>query len=474
MTKYIPTIGLEVHIQLSTASKIFCADANEYGSEPNTNISEISLAHPGTLPKLNKKAVESAIKLGLACNCEIAKEMFFDRKNYFYPDLPKGYQLTQDKTPICSGGEVSIGDKKIALTKIHLEEDAGKLIHDQNEEFSCVDYNRAGVPLCELVTEPVIHEAKDAALFLAEIRKVVRFLEIGDGDMEKGSLRCDANISIAPEGSPELGSKVEIKNMNSFKHVQKAIEYEIKRQTSLLQSQEEIISETRLYDIDSGETYGMRTKEELNDYRYFPEPDLCRFEVSEEQLKQISQSMPRLHWDYKAEFIKNGIKPTDAEILAETKNLAIYFDSLCDVVTDKKAAANWVIGPVKSHLNNRGISIVESNLSVDRLAELINLVTDNRVSFSIASSSILPILFEDENATAENVAKDLNLLIDNASEDVDQLIQTIFEKHPEKVKAYKNGKKGLLGMFMGELMRESNGKIDPKKANDLLVAALNH
>jgi len=255
MSNYKPTIGLEVHIQLSTRSKVFCADKNEYGSAPNTNISEISLAHPGTLPVLNKTAIEHAIKMGFVCKSSISKEMFFDRKNYFYPDLPKGYQLTQDKTPICVGGEIQIRDgkgkfKTIKLTKIHLEEDAGKLIHDQTST-SMVDFNRAGVPLIELVTEPVIENDEDAASLLIELRKIVRYLGISDGDMEKGSLRCDANVSIAPLGSKELGKKVEVKNMNSFRHVQKAIRHEIKRQIIILEKGDEVISETRLYDVDS-------------------------------------------------------------------------------------------------------------------------------------------------------------------------------------------------------------------------------
>lgn len=476
--KYKPTIGLEVHIQLATESKIFCADRNEYGSEPNTNISVISLAHPGTLPRLNKKAIEFAIRMGLACNSTISQQMFFDRKNYFYPDLPKGYQLTQDKTPICKGGQITITDKDgkdkvISLTKIHLEEDAGKLIHDSETESSNVDFNRAGVPLIELVTDPVITEPDDAAILMTEIRKIVRYLEISTGDMEKGSLRCDANVSISLDGATELGKKVEVKNMNSFKHVKQAIIFEIERQTNLLERKGEVISETRLYDVDSGQTYDMRTKEDLNDYRYFPEPDLCPFEISDQWLDKIRDEMPALPNQLLREFMElHGLSRDNALILTESKDMAIFYKNLCKEVKDTKAAANWLIGPVKSQLNENGFNIGEVQLTVSQLAELIQLVSDNNISFSVASSELLPQLFKDQNSRPKELAKKLDLLISNNADDLTPTIRSILEKHPDKVKAYKNGKKGLLGMFMGEVMRETKGKVDPKKANEMLLEAL--
>lgn len=478
MGKYLPTIGLEVHIQLATESKIFCADRNVYGAEPNTNISVISLAHPGTLPKLNKKAIEFAVKMGLACHSRIANRMYFDRKNYFYPDLPKGYQLTQDKTPICSGGYIEItgvdGEKSpIQLTKIHLEEDAGKLIHDPDYGDSNVDFNRAGVPLIELVTEPVLTQPEDASRLLTEIRKIVRFLGISTGDMEKGSLRCDANVSIAPEGANELGSKVEIKNMNSFKHVKQAINHEIHRQTQLLESGEEIISETRLYNVDTGKTYDMRTKEELNDYRYFPEPDLCQYEISQEWLHLIKEEMPPLPSELHRKFVTQyGVSEKDATILTDSKSLADYYLKLCKETNNRKAAANWLIGPVKSHLNEVGGEMSESILSITQMAGLIELVQSNKVSFSKASSEILPKLLRDRKADSLEIAKKLNLIISSNGDDIQPIIQGILEKHPDKVSAYQNGKKGLLGMFMGELMRETKGKVDPKEANRLLAEAL--
>ncbi|MDA0194835.1 MAG: Asp-tRNA(Asn)/Glu-tRNA(Gln) amidotransferase subunit GatB [Bacteroidetes bacterium] len=478
MLKYKPTIGLEVHIQLSTRSKVFCADKNEYGSAANTNISEISLAHPGTLPVLNKTAIEHAIKMGFVCKSSISQEMFFDRKNYFYPDLPKGYQLTQDKTPICVGGEIQIRDgmgkfKTIKLTKIHLEEDAGKLIHEQTSSFSMVDFNRAGVPLIELVTEPVIENDEDAVSLLIELRKIVRYLGISDGDMEKGSLRCDANVSIAPLGLKELGKKVEVKNMNSFRHVQKAIQYEIKRQGSILEKGNEVISETRLYDVDSGETYDMRTKEELNDYRYFPEPDLCPFYISQEWLDQIRKQIPILPSQYIEKFIHQyAIAENDALTLTESRELAQFFDQVCEKSGNYKAAVNWLIGPCKSYLNEMNCEINETNLTVDRLTALIEIVDQNRVSFSVASSEILPHLFSDKTANPLDLGIKLNLLIDESIDQIENFVEELIKKYPEKVAAYKNGKKGLLGMFMGELMKETGGKIDPKKASETIKAAL--
>ncbi len=476
--KYEPKIGLEVHIQLATESKIFCADRHEYGSEPNTNISVVSLAHPGTLPRLNKKTIEFAIRMGLACNSTISQQMFFDRKNYFYPDLPKGYQLTQHKTPICKGGKITItdsagNDKTISLTKIHLEEDAGKLIHDPETESSNVDFNRAGVPLIELITDPVITESDEAAVLMTEIRKMVRYLEISTGDMEKGSLRCDANVSISLGGATELGKKVEVKNMNSFKHVKQAIIFEIERQSSLLERGIEVISETRLYDVDSGQTYDMRTKEDLNDYRYFPEPDLCPFEISDEWLNEIKSKMPLLPRQFVDRFINEyGVTRSNATTLTESKELALYYDELCKLVNDKKAAANWMIGPVRSYLNESDKTINETTLTAAQLSNLINLVSSNRISFSKASSEILPQLLKNPDSSANQIANQLGLMITDNGGHLMPIIETILTQYPDKVKAYQNGKKGLMGLFMGELMKETQGKIDPKKANQLLMEAL--
>ena len=332
--KYTAVIGLEVHAQLLTKSKIFVGDAAVFGGEPNTSISVISLAHPGTLPKLNKKAVEFAIKMGLACHCEISRLNIFDRKNYFYPDLPKGYQLTQDRTPICKGGYITVNTKAgaidLQLNRIHLEEDAGKSIHFPHESDTLVDLNRAGVPLIEIVTEPCLRTSEEAYALMMEIRKLVRYLEICDGNMEEGSLRCDANVSVMLKDAKEYGRKVEVKNMNSFRNVQRAIDHEIERQILEIEKGNTILSETRTFDANSGKTFGMRTKEELNDYRYFPDPDLSPMKVSDEWLENIRATMPALPRELFEKYIAVfGLPEYDAQVLTESREVALYFEAIC-------------------------------------------------------------------------------------------------------------------------------------------------
>ena len=476
-SKYQVIIGLEVHAQLLTQSKIYSADANRFGDPPNQNISVITLAHPGTLPKLNKKAAELAIKIGLACHCKISEYHIFDRKNYFYPDLPKGYQLTQDRTPICVGGYISIdskeGEKQIKLNRIHIEEDAGKLIHDDHESDSLVDFNRAGTPLIEIVTEPVIESAEDAGAVLAWIRQVVKYLEICDGNMEEGSLRCDANVSMKPVGSSVLGKKVEVKNMNSIRNLQRAIEYEMIRQTELLEKGEPVISETRTFDAGSGKTFGMRTKEELNDYRYFPDPDLSPMRVSKEWLNEIQASMPLLPKELKNKFVSEFKLPEyDAQVLTETRELAEYFQSVCELVKNYKAVSNWLMGPVKSWLNENGKEANEFPVKAKTLGELIHLVEEGKLSFANASSKILLNLINDVNATPLAVAKELNLIQDRSADSIQPLVEEIVKEFPLKVEEYVNGKKAIVTMFMGEVMKRSKGKADPKVANDLIVKKL--
>jgi aspartyl-tRNA(Asn)/glutamyl-tRNA(Gln) amidotransferase subunit B len=359
--KYTVVVGLEVHAQLLTETKIYNTDSNAFGSEPNTNIGVITLAHPGTLPLLNKKVVEYAIKMGLACHCSISRFNIFDRKNYFYPDLPKGYQLTQDRTPICKGGFVTVttkaGVRDIPLNRIHIEEDAGKSIHLENETDTLVDFNRAGVPLIEIVTEPAIRTSEEASACLSEIRKLVRYLEICDGNMEEGSMRCDANVSVMLHDAKEFGKKVEIKNMNSMRNVQHAIDFEVDRQIALLEEGKAVISETRTYNVSDGKTYGMRTKEELNDYRYFPDPDLSPMIVSEEWLNEIGESMPALPRDLYNKFVKEyGLPEYDSHVLTDSKDVAWYFEEVCKHTTNYKAASNWTMGQVKSYLNETGKS----------------------------------------------------------------------------------------------------------------------
>lgn len=474
--KYEVVVGLEVHAQLLTATKIFNSDSASFGDSPNTNVSVITLGHPGTLPVLNKKVVEYAIRMGIACNSEIAKKMIFDRKNYFYPDLPKGYQITQDRTPVCVGGFVTIAndgqETNIKLNRIHLEEDAGKSMHLESEEDTLVDFNRAGVPLIEIVTEPVIKSSCDAGAFLSEVRKLVRYLEICDGNMEEGSLRCDANISIRPVGSKELGKKVEVKNMNSIKNVQRAIEFEVERQIELTVKGEEIISETRDFDANTGITKGMRTKEELNDYRYFPDPDISPTHISEEWLESIKADMPQLPRELYKEFIsKYDLPSLDAQFLTETRSMANYYKEVCSDTTNYKAASNWMMGPVKSLLNDLGVSIEEFDLKPTKLAELIGLVDDNKVSFSIASQRLLPKMINSEKDVL-TLAEELNLIHNSDEDTLGAIIDEVISNLPEKVDEYKKGKKGLLGMFVGEVMKKSGGKADPKKTNELLRSKL--
>jgi aspartyl-tRNA(Asn)/glutamyl-tRNA(Gln) amidotransferase subunit B len=477
-SKYQLVIGLEVHAQLQTKTKIFCADSNSFGDPPNTNISTISLGHPGVMPKLNKTAVEYAVKMGLACQSKISEFQFFDRKNYFYPDLPKGYQVTQDKTPICVGGKVPVKfaegqSSDVVLNRIHLEEDAGKSIHTEDEAESFIDLNRAGTPLIEIVTEPVIHSAEEAGAFLTEVRKMVRFLEICDGNMEEGSLRCDANVSVMLHGATEFGKKVEVKNMNSIKNVVKAIIHERDRQIEIIESGGEVFSETRTYDPDTGDSFGMRTKEELNDYRYFPEPDLSPLRITEKWLEEIQKSMPMLPSQYVSKFTEEyGLKENDALVLADQKEMAVFFDQLCSRTKNYKAAANWTMGPFKSYLKEHGLSIQDSVISDNHITQIIELVDAGKLSFSTASQQLFPYLVNHPHETAQEAAQHLNLFQDSNVDSIQTIINEVLTNQPEKVKAYKNGKKGLLGMFMGEVMKKSKGKADPKVANKLLQDSL--
>ena len=476
--KYTVVIGLEVHAQLLTKSKIYNSDSAEYGSAPNTNIGVITLAHPGTLPKLNKRAAEFAMKMGLACHSEISRLQIFDRKNYFYPDLPKGYQITQDRTPICKGGYVTINTKdgserNISLHRIHIEEDAGKSIHLATETDTLVDFNRAGVALIEIVTNPVIRSAEEAAAFLTEVRKLVRYLDICDGNMEEGSLRCDANISMMLKEAKEFGKKVEVKNMNSVRNVHLAIEYEIERQTELLEKDEVVVSETRTFNAGDGKTYAMRNKEELNDYRYFPDPDLSPLKVSEEWLNSIKASMPSLPRELHEKFITQYHLPAyDAGVLTDTKEVASYFEALCKHTSNFKAASNWLMGPVKSFLNERGLEISQFPIPVTQLADLIALIDEGKVSFAVASQRVFPELLNYPQKSPLEIAQQLNLIQNSNADSILPIVDQVIKEFPLKVEEYKNGKKGIISMFMGEVMKRSHGKADPKIATQLLTKKL--
>jgi aspartyl-tRNA(Asn)/glutamyl-tRNA(Gln) amidotransferase subunit B len=475
--KYTAVIGLEVHAQLLTKSKIYNTDSTEYGSMPNTNVGVVTLAHPGTLPLLNKRVVEYAIKMGIACHSTITRLNIFDRKNYFYPDLPKGYQITQDRTPICKGGYITIDTKEaprqISLHRIHIEEDAGKSMHLAQETDTLVDFNRAGVPLIELVSQPEIKTSDEAYAYLTEIRKLVRYLEICDGNMEEGSLRCDANISVMLYGAKEFGKKVEVKNMNSIRNVQRAIDHEIERQIEEIEKGNDIPSETRTFDASNGLTYSMRTKEELNDYRYFPDPDLSPLEVSENWLAEITASLPALPRDLYEKYVHEFHLPEyDAHVITDSKDIALYFEEICKLTKNYKAASNWIMGPVKSYLNELNLSADEFPVSPKVLVELMNLVESNKVSFSIASQRVFPELLKDRSKSALEVAQQLNVIQDSNQDSIQPIIDEVLKELPLKVEEYKNGKKGILGLFMGEVMKRSKGKADPKVANELIVKKL--
>ncbi|MBI1306267.1 MAG: Asp-tRNA(Asn)/Glu-tRNA(Gln) amidotransferase subunit GatB [Bacteroidetes bacterium] len=471
---YEVVIGLEIHTQLLTKTKAFSSEPAEYGAMPNTLVSVVSLGHPGTLPRHNKEAVNMAMKVGLACKCDINRYCLYARKNYFYADLPKGYQITQDKTPLCSGGRVNVTlsdgtQKSIELTRIHLEEDSGKSIHDMDLYDSLIDYNRAGTSLIEIVTEPVIRSGEEAGLFVSEIRKLVRYLEVCDGNMEEGSLRCDANISVRKKGSTTFGTKVEVKNMNSISNVRKAIEFETKRQIEAVETGEIIKQETRTYDAVRGITFSMRAKELVNDYRYFPEPDLPPLVISDEWLEGIRSSMPELPEELLYRLVNDySLSQYDATVLTETKEMAAHYLEVAKHTKNYKAAANYLMGPVKGWLNKNALEWDDLTLTGQRLAGLIDLIDRGVVSNAAAEQNILPEMLNDKSANAMDVAQKLNL-IQNSDEDF--LLGIVVEAlamYPDKIEEYKSGKKGLLGLFMGEVMKLSKGKADPKIASQLL------
>jgi aspartyl-tRNA(Asn)/glutamyl-tRNA(Gln) amidotransferase subunit B len=478
LVNYVPVIGLEVHAQLSTRSKIYAADSALFGSEPNTSISAITLAHPGTLPRINRKVIEYAIRMGLACGSEISRNNIFCRKNYFYPDLPKGFQLTQDKTPICIAGAVPIKDSRgsqtaIRLNRIHVEEDAGKSLHQGGEADTLIDLNRAGVPLIEIVTEPVLRSPEEASLFLTEVRRLLRYLDICDGNMEEGSLRCDANVSVRPQNSDRLGAKVEIKNMNSIRNVRRAIEHEIGRQIALLRRGERIVRETRTWIAESGTSASMREKEELNDYRYFPEPDLSPVIVSEDWLNAIRSAMPVLPWQWEELFIRDyGLPEYDAQVLCESRELAEYSDRLFQCCANRKAAANWMMGPVKAWLNEQQLPASALPVTPSDISELIGLIDQGLISHTAAAQKLFPEMLRGNRRSPSELAEALNLIQKSDASFLGQVIAEALEQYPSKVTEYRNGKKGLIGFFMGEVMRKTSGKADPQKTQQMLTEAL--
>ncbi len=483
LAQYQPVIGLEVHAQLTTESKAYAADSTEYGALPNQNLSAITLGYPGTLPRLNAQVVEYALRLGLATNCQITRYNEFARKNYFYPDLPKGYQITQDKTPICTQGWLDIRypaagggalvDKRIHITRIHMEEDAGKSLHLAGETETLVDLNRAGVPLLEIVSEPDLRSADEAYAYLTEVRKLVRYLGVCDGNMEEGSLRCDVNVSVMRVGAAQYGQRVEVKNLNSFRNVQRAIEHEVARQIGLLEAGGAVAGETRGFDAVTGTTSAQRSKESMNDYRYFPEPDLPPVLISDEHLQRVQAAMPALpHELYRRFTTEFGLTDYDAGLLTDHKDTALWFADLTTHTRHYKAAANWVMGPVKQYLNERALDIGAFPLAPATLAALIDLIEAGTVSHSAAAKQLFPHLLATPTADPAAAAQNLGLVQTSDAGALQGFVDAALAAWPDKVADYRAGKKNLLGLFMGEVMKRAGGSADPKAVSALVRAAL--
>lgn len=475
--KYQAVIGLEVHAQLSTNSKLFSGDSIAFGNAPNTQVSPIALAHPGSLPKVNQTAIEYAVKMGLSCNCTIAEQSFFARKNYFYPDLPKGYQISQHTHPICIGGFLTIktneSERAVQLNRIHLEEDAGKSIHDLDPENTCIDLNRAGTPLIEIVTEPDLFSAEEAWQYVTEIRKLVRWIGVCDGNMEEGSLRCDANISVRLRGDSQLGTKVEVKNLNSIRNVKKAIEFEINRIIDELEKGNRIQQQTRSFNADNDTTFAIRDKEEANDYRYFPDPDLPAIQLTAAYIDSIKNQLPTLpHQLIQNYQTKYQLSAYDASQLCEEKSIADFFEQTIQYSSHYKMVANWILGPIKQLMNESQQSIQALGITAQQLAGLIELIETGKIGFSTAASKLLPAILHN-TASPLVLAESLNLLQVSDSNELEGWINAAIEAMPDKVKEYQKGKKGLIGLFVGEVKKRSKGKADPKIVTELLEQKLN-
>ncbi len=474
-TKYEAVIGLEVHAQLLTESKIFCGCSTKFGGSPNSNTCPVCLGHPGVLPVLNKKVVESTVLMGLATRCRINEHSIFARKNYFYPDLPKGYQISQYEEPICENGFIKINPKngslkKIGITRIHMEEDAGKSIHDQGNA-TLVDVNRCGVPLMEIVSEPDIRTGEEAYLYLSKIKQIVQYLGICDGNMEEGSLRCDANISVRLTGEKEFGVKTEIKNMNSFRNVERAIEFEINRQIDLIEDGEKVVQQTLLWNADVNEAHPMRNKEEAHDYRYFPDPDLLPIIVDEKWKTEIAKSLPELPDVKLKRFTYDFSLPVyDSEILTQTKSLADYYEQVVSFTDEYKLASNWVIGDVLSILNEQKIDISEFPVTPLNLGRLINLIRGGIISGKIAKEVFLIML--ENNSDPEEIVKEKNLTQISDYSEIETIIQKVIDTNSDQVKEYLSGKEKVFGFFVGQVMKESKGKANPTLVNDLLKLKL--
>ncbi|MDD3437248.1 MAG: Asp-tRNA(Asn)/Glu-tRNA(Gln) amidotransferase subunit GatB [Candidatus Gastranaerophilales bacterium] len=469
--KYEVVIGLEVHAQLKTKSKIFAPDSTEFGNEQNTQISPITLGMPGVLPVLNKSVVDMAILTGLALNCKIPNRCKFDRKQYFYPDLPKGYQISQYDEPICIGGCLDIKGKRIGITRAHLEEDAGKLVHAgadgiAGSNYSLVDLNRAGTPLLEIVSEPDMRSSDEAKAYMEELRNILRYIGVCDGNLEEGSMRCDANISVMLKGSKEFGTRAEIKNVNSFKALQRAIEYEIERQIDLVEEGERVVQETRLWDDNLGETRSMRGKEDAHDYRYFPEPDLMPLEISQEWVERIKETMPELPKAKRERYMSLGLSEYDATVIVEQPELAFFFDEVIKLDANVKTSINFLTGEVAAYLKEEKLSIGETKLTPENLVELVNLIEKGTISNNIGKQIIFTMLKEGTSAASIVEKQGLRQISDEGA--IKEIVQEVVNSNPEQVASYKAGKVQLLGFFVGQVMKETKGRANPKTVNELL------
>ena len=470
-------IGLEIHTQLATRSKIFSGAATAYGAEPNTQACLVDLGYPGVLPVLNEEVVRMACKFGLAVNATIAPRSVFARKNYFYPDLPKGYQISQYELPIVNGGELMIrtedgGEKRIGITRAHLEEDAGKSIHEGLERNSGIDLNRAGTPLLEIVSEPDLRSAKEAIAYMRKIHSIVRYLGISDGNMQEGSFRCDANVSIRMHGQQALGTRSELKNLNSFRFVEKAINFEIERQIEVLEDGGQVVQETRLYDSDKNETRSMRSKEEANDYRYFPDPDLLPVELDPAYIEAVRETLPELPDAKQARLSEEyGLKPADAEILTVSRPLAEFFEATAaNTGATAQVAANWIIGDLSAALNRDGLDIAQCRIAADDLAGLLNRIADGKISGKIAKQ-VFDAMWNGEGDADQVIdAGGLKQITDSSA--IDDVVDAVIAAHPGQVAEFKAGKDKLLGFFVGKVMQETGGKANPGQVNEALKKRL--
>lgn len=474
--KYEVVIGLEVHAQLKTKSKIFAPDGTEFGKEPNTETCPITLGMPGVLPVLNKECVNMGIKTGLALNCEIPSRCKFDRKQYFYPDLPKGYQISQYDEPICVNGHIDIKGKRIGITRAHLEEDAGKLVHAGSaggiagSSYSLVDLNRAGTPLLEIVSEPDMRSSDEARAYMEELRSIVRYIGVCDGNLEEGSMRCDANISIMPKGSKEFGTRAEIKNVNSFSALQRAIEYEIDRQIEIVEEGGEVVQETRLWDDNSRETKSMRGKEDAHDYRYFPEPDLMPLEISREWVDEIRTSLPELPEAKRQRYMSLGLSEYDASVIVEQMGLALFFDKVLELGATPKIAVNFIMGEIAAYLKEEHIEISDTKLTPENLAELISLIEKKTISNNIGKQIIIDMMKDGTKASEIVEKRGLSQISDEGA--IKEICQKVVDSNPDNVEKYKSGKTQLLGFFVGQVMKETKGRANPKVVNDLMKEIL--